>query len=315
MKMILTGFLKLGRSLHCLGDVLGQIIPAQINNINVLVHFPRADENTFQPDGMKGIACPLLSPEIFKKWTLKCKPFEWGYPASLPKFTAVVERVVITCECEEYQREGIAEKIYSDIERWEKSFLNYCFVSNIELSERDYNKEPFESEFFLCDKSYIPRKKAPGGMVINTSEPENALSLNLITNAIKFASSEKDLRLEYQMLLSACNAVSENNNRQAIVDACSALEICLVNVITKECQRIGIDKDILLEKYRSLGDRVSLAKKLFTNVSLPDAKSLVVYPRNNLAHNNNIYPTDKITDQLIACVKSWLDHFCAVMYE
>ena len=138
---------------------------------------------------------------------------------------------------------------------------------------------------------------------------ETYASIKNIMDAIEFADSGKEMLLEYQMLLSAYEARRLNQNRRAILDACSAMEITLVKQITLYCQSIGLSPDILIDKYRYLGDRLKLIRKIDDGVPDENYKVLVTEPRNSVMHNKDIFPSDETTDNLILCVERLLEHF------
>ena len=131
-----------------------------------------------------------------------------------------------------------------------------------------------------------------------------------IKSAIKYANSEKDVFPEYQMLLSAYEARSNNQNRLAIVNASSAIELCLVGYLRKRCTELNYDTDWLLaHKFRSHGDRIRLAKNLDQLFPSDGFSESVVKPRNDIAHNRDISPADITTDALIDSAEITLEYF------
>ena len=76
----------------------------------------------------------------------------------------------------------------------------------------------------------------------------------------------------------------------------------------------GFAPEVLTEKYRSLGDRFNLVKKLDGSSPVFDCSSVIVRPRNDVAHNRDVYPTDECTDRLIEMVEKYLSHYNSSYY-
>lgn len=307
--MLLTGFLRFSQDLLCLKEVLGAEIDIEIGGISARIVFPQLVEKWDESGKFElGFLNPLAAPRGAEKWKKGGRPLEWGYPMSFPEVLSTISQAVIYVECSDDNLQSTADVLYSKIGDWEGSFFEYCNIASKQYSLRNLNLRTFRSDFQLYEKDYVTQS-FPIKVYASVPKESNALSLSIIKDACKYASSEKELFLEYQMLNVAYAAKANCQNRQAIIDACSALEIVMVKQISQYCDSISLDSNILLSKYRSLGDRVKLVQNLFPNFTIERLNEQIVFVRNNIAHNKTVFPTDEETDNLIQAVEMCMEHF------
>lgn len=112
--------------------------------------------------------------------------------------------------------------------------------------------------------------------------------------------------LEYRILLSAYEARQKNRNRQAIIDASAAAEICLVRNIKKHFSVSGLNGEFFLKKYKGLGERFGLMHQLDGAFLDSDYQNKIVHPRNEVVHIKTQSLSDETTDTLILAVEDCL---------
>lgn len=303
---MIKGVLKLSNSILCNRDVLGRSFECEIDGIKASIHFPQfpiVDESKPQI----GISNPLLAPEIGKQFSDHGDPLFWGIPVSYPAGNSSVNRLVISVECEETQNKDRAKVLYESYEQWVYSFIIYLMLETKQNLERNRNKDEF-AFLQLVDDKYIPNM-TPVNLCLNIPVNSSFASEVQIINAIHFANSGKELLFEYQMLLSAYCAIQENQNRRAIMDACVALEIFLVNQIKLTCQSKQTSSDTYNVDNLSLGERIKLIRLLDQRFPNKDYDNLIVKPRNDLMHGRCIYPEDEKTINLVLCVEEILNFY------
>ncbi|MBQ6293766.1 MAG: hypothetical protein IJK77_07865 [Lachnospiraceae bacterium] len=308
----MIGLLTLSEQILCKKEVLGKAFECSIADEQVLIHFPLypvIDDS----DSWFGVGTPLLPPKIEREWKKGAFSLSWGFPMSHPAGDSCVKMLAITTQCEKSYTNTCAQKLYASIERWELAFVDHIKLETKQNIERDQNIQRDTCKFELFEDNYIPEKKTIRIYAIIPSAKTFASEKNIL-NAIAFADSGKELLLEYQMLLSAYEARRQNQNRRAILDACSAMEITLVDEINQYCQSIGLPPEILINKYRYLGERIDLLKTLDNGFPNEDYKALVINPRNAVMHNKTVFPSDEVTDKLISCVEGFLGHFHPSFY-
>ncbi len=298
----MIGLLTFSEQIFCNKEVLGKAFLCEISGVRVKIVFPRlpAIDNN---DTFCKKSITLLSPDIFECMEDAGESISWGYPMRYPTGDCCIETVAISIECDINQYDQI---IYSAIDRWEHSFIDYIKLATGQNTERDKNISRTTCRLELYEQNYIADKRNTE-LYIVFPNPDLFATEDIINSAIAFASSGKEFLIEYQLILSAYEARRNNQNRRAILDACSAAEITIVNRIKEYCDSIDLDYSVLLEKYRSLGDYFTLLNKLNIEIPRSDYKKTIVCPRNDIMHNRNIYPTDETTEKLIECVEDILE--------
>lgn len=309
----MTGLITCSDPILCKKEVLGEIFDTTIADIDVSIHFPRYPD--FDKGTPKvGFTEPLLSPQISNTWTRGGDPLRWGYPMRYPSGDSAVEMLALSVECEEAESPEKARILYKEINSWGKSFFNYLHLSTKQCMERDKNNENKAQCWLILRGLECLPDAVTATLYVNVPTPDSFASKQHIIDALQFASSKKELHLEYQMLLSAYEARKECHNRQAIIDACSAVELCLENNISCRTKKLEMNPQFFLEKFNSLGDKFDIIKQLDKTFPKKDHQKIIVKPRNDIAHNRDAYPSDEITDQLISCVEECLLHYFAGSY-
>lgn len=307
----MVGLLTLSHPIYCTKEVMGKIFSASIADIPCKIHFPRLpiiDEN----DPVIGMQNPLLPPVIAANWRRGNAPLFWGDIRCYPFLGSSVELLALSFDddnCEEK-----AQLIYEEFYKWENAFVDYLTILKKQNIARDKNNHSSARVEFLSsdNDAYAFTKKIYLHFLIDSydlyAKEED------ITEAIVFIMSGKELCLEYQLLLSAYKARIRCLNRHAIIDACSAVEISLVNYINNKSNELGLNNKIFLDKYRSLGDRFTLVSLLGATIPVDDYGVKIVKPRNDIAHCRSTAPSDETTDRLITCVEQCLAVFSENLY-
>lgn len=308
--MKMKGLLTFSDGILCKQDVLGRTYVGQIAGIDVAISFPRVPDTTGKRDfELIGMSNPLLPPKNGENFKRGEEKIVWGHPMCYPSFSSCVNCVLFEINCQEHEDNVIAQRLYNAIGAWEYAFTSFCQLSSKQDLHRDENIQRTISNLELLSTNGYIQNTHPQTIYAHFYSEDSFISNKQLEQAIAYATSGKELLLEYQMLLSAYKARNKLQNRQAIVDACSAVEICLVNRIKGFCADKGIDPEILLSKYRSLGERFKLAEKLDSNFATANYRDIIVNPRNDIAHNRDVYPTNKTTDDLISAVEQCLEHY------
>lgn len=305
--MLLTGFVQFPGNLHCSSETLGTEISVNIGGIDVRLVFPREKE-TRDENGvlLYGILNPLISPIGAEKWRINGGPLNWGHP--YPNNTSIISRVVIFMECNDDDVHSTAKALYSDIGRWERAFLEYCYVISKQHPLVENSFDTVGSLFHLYGDKRIDLISPDCNRQVFHLEYQ-ILSLDTIRKACEYASSNCTLFLEYQLLNEAYSAFQNEKKRQAIIDACSALEIVMVKQIKKYCDSVSMNDSILLSKYKSFGDRVKLVQKLYPSFFVDNLEHTTVHLRNEIAHCSNFCPSDNDTNTLICNVEKAMAFF------
>ena len=82
----------------------------------------------------------------------------------------------------------------------------------------------------------------------------------------------------------------------------------ILTQIEKYCKSIGLNSDVLFEKYKSLGDKFKLIKKIDEKFNVKDPSNRIVNPRNGVVHRNE-FPDAKKTRELFTAVEECLKFY------
>ena len=314
--MLLTGFLEFDDELVCLSEVLGKTLMVKIGSVNATMAFPRLSEKSFKnSENNYEFFPPLDAPLGAEKWEQGGRPLYWGRPISFPEISVEIARIAFFIECSESNVKSVAHDLYNDMPRWKEAFIHYCELTNNSYPRKSLDVDTKNCGFDLYSDKHIESDFIDSVTIYVDSSSKN-ISLSQINDACTFASSGKDLHIEYEMIIETYHAIEKKQYKLAIIDACSALEICLDRKITDYCLQINFDPEILLSKYRLLSDKVTLIRKFYPGFSsISGIKEKIIVIRNNVAHSRTISPTDKETNDLLKKVEDCLQFFYNDFYE
>lgn len=305
----MDGLLTLPQGILCKAEVLGKCFTTTVAEISVKVYFPYFN-NEYIPD--VGFRNPLLPPIIAKAWK-RGGLLDWGYIVSYPRKDAIVSLFAFSISCHQDVEHEIAKNIYRDIDRWTNAFIHYCILETKQgIYQRKIVSNCNIGMELLGSNGYIPRS---GTTTIhgNISTDSESLTIKQIEDAMEFAASQQPMKIEYQMLLASYFAIMLGQNNHAIMDACSAVEICLNNVIQQFADKKGINLKILTSKYRTLGQKFELLHKI-DKVPATIQTFKITEIRNRVAHNGGTTISDGETNMLIKEVEKCLAYYSPRYY-
>lgn len=294
----------------CKPEVLGQQYSTQIGGVSVELVFPGIPMEETEDGQQKVKRTYYLLPPDGKTFKIWGDEIDWGSPRQYPRTNSFVRAVLISFDCEESIAEDSSQKVYSAIEKWEDALISYCQLSiKYSLGHGVRHHRNTHQSLKLFSPNGYTQPQMPTIIQGTIYSEDCYLSVGQMMEALAFAATGKELLLEYQMLLSAYEARSRGQNRQAIIDASSAAEICLVKKIKSFFQSKDVDPQLLLKKYRSLGDRFKLVTEIDSAFPISDWANTIVQPRNIVAHNNGDTPGDREVQALIKAVELCLSHY------
>lgn len=305
MSNSIVGLLAFSEDVVCKKEVLGQSFSALIGGINTYLLFPEYNE----ANNDVGDRNPLLPPRVFSSWKRRGDPCFWGYVCSQPSGNSIVNVIALSVDCDTDSIDECAQRIYEAKTKWEHAFVDYLKLETKQNVYRDKNntRNPGMLRLYVNGKEI--QNKGPYHIYLSPIREESAATITSILAALSFANSGKELLLEYRMLLSAYEARQKNRNRQAIIDASAAAEICLVRNIKKHFSVSGLNGEFFLKKYKGLGERFGLMHQLDGAFLDSDYQNKIVHPRNEVVHIKTQSPSDETTDTLILAAEDCLKYF------
>ena len=260
--MQIFGIIDFTSSLFCAKEVLGKTFEISLAGEHGLLILPSLP--LWEKDENKPLNKVLLPPEEAKTWKRGDEPLYWGGPTSYPKGEAHVEKALVKFTLPTTNAKDICHKIYDEFSVWINLFEQYVTLfttqntrCDVEGANKSTRLEILEDKG--SDIAYVPRKNRKPIILITRVGSNESIHLEEFREACRVASMRFFPRLEYGMLLEAYHARQNADYRKTIIEAGSALEVCLTSRIVEEfkSQRISFGEK-LLKKFRMLSGRFEL---------------------------------------------------------
>ncbi len=307
----LYGIVEFSTPLLCSADALGQTVDVSIEShagkltLPSLPDWEEQEEDRFAP-----LRKPLLGPAPAQTWKRGEGLIHWGQPKSYPARDASVKLSLIEFPLHSNDLESGAKEIYEGFGKWVALFEKYIMLLTTQNTRAVVtgNDGPGRIELLINENDELRHisRKISQSFTIEISRNDETLHLEQLSEAARLSSHGFLPRFEYRLLLEAYAARKREDYRKAIIEAATALEICLTARIMKEfeTQRVSFGEK-LLDKFRMLGGRFELVRIL--GISLPDKdyKSLVINPRNDVIHRAD-FPEKALANQVISEVRELL---------
>ncbi len=311
----LYGIIEFNSPLFCHAELLGNVFSVRIGQAEGHLELPSSPiELDGPPDPFR---LPLVPPADAKTWKQGDAGIFWGrrfvnqYPGGYPE----VQRALLRFDVLPDQVVETSNTVYQNFEGWKTRFLEGLDLFSMRWlprGERVPNPRPSGLDLFVWNeqgKQDHPYTEIPHIFLLNFGpDLDTALSRFQFNDACKLASSNTDLPVPYQFQVAAYRAITDEDFRKAIIETAVAAEIALTQALEERLtgDRISYAKQIL-DKYRTLGGRVELAKAM--GLAVPaDIQAALVNPRNAVAHQGHL-PTIKEALRAVNATKSVLqDH-------
>lgn len=308
----MNGVIFLHRNLLCKTEVLGKVFFANIAGVNVKIHFPYIDDKGKSEDTKNNDFYSLVPPIFAKSWRRNNKPIEWGRISKKAKEEAFVSCLACSVDCLPDEENRVAESLFEVFAEWEEKLLSYCVLAGMNVSKQNMNDRKISPPIVLEGRYGILASAGAYFTEIRFCEDNEFLSIHQVEKAIKFASSDKEFFIEYQLLLAASESKKNGRNKYAIFDSCAAIEMCLDNVIDRVERNRGSNEQPL-GRHRYLKEKFEVVKSI--DPSFPDIDcGRIVEMRNDIAHNRKRVFSDAETKEVIylaeICLRHFLPEFC-----
>lgn len=313
----LFGIMEFSQPISCAADALGETICVVIGGVEGTITLPSL------PEWHEGIndplRMPLVAPAKAQTWKRDGKPIYWGSPISYPTGRSSVNLALFEFSVSNVDGAD-AQNIYDGFSNWLDLFERYVILLTTQHTRQIVTTDegPGSIELLYNDEhgnlKHVFRHSTTTIGIIEYGI-DDSMHLHHFKEAAQLSSENFEPRLEYSLLLEAYNARGNGDFRKAIIEAATALEICLTNRILDEftSQGVSFGKQ-LMRKFRMLGGRFELAR--IVNLPLPnkDYEKLIVGPRNEVMHRAE-FPSRKTTDKLIAEVEELLRLFSPSLHQ
>jgi len=313
----IVGLVEFSRSLFCGADALGQTSDISIGGHSgtlTLPSLPVWAEHEKHP-----LDKPLVGPLAARKWKRGEELIHWGSPVSYPVGDATVDRAVAEFVLDSDNLETDEKGIYEGFSPWLDLFEKYVMILTTQGSRRRVHMPhgPGRIELYVNEEAGLRRVSdaRTKEFVVEMSEQDEALHLNQFMEASRLPSLNLSPRLEYRLLLEAYTARKNADYRKAIIEAATALEVCLTKRIMEEldAQRVTFGEQ-LLQKFRMLGGRFELARMIGIPLPQKDYVTIVINPRNEVIHGAS-FSSQAVANEVISEVEELLRLFSPRVHQ
>lgn len=300
-----VGVFTLPVEMYCSVDSLN-CYDAVVAGKRIKIHFPQYKESEDKSLDMGSV----IAPEPARNLRRGKEEFDWGRIDHRSEETAGGTIQLIAIECEEKD----VQTLYETFNPWMERFLAYCFLCNKQFCYAVDSMSSGGNRLELVGKDgYIhPEKQQRIYMNLYCEPEETYLRKEHIEKAIEYASSNKQIRPEYEFMQLAYKAEQKHEHKLSIINACSALESCLLNQIEQYCNQHRIEIDILTKKYKYLSELIELESRFDSGFAplKEELKENVSKARNAALHfNRNAAPNRETALKCIKTVEKALHYF------
>lgn len=315
------GILEFSEELFCSADSLGCSVDIEFADYPGKLTFPSLPN--WGPDEKNPLDKLLIGPQPADKWKEGDHLIFWGKPTSYPKGNSKVKLALLEFPIKSAMLDKATQAIYSFFPNWLNLFEKYVslFTKQNLINPKHITISlgcgPGSLQLYLINDNELEaitnHVRQPITFIIGNEDV--SLHYNQFAEACRLASKQLKPRLEYQLLLDAYLARSNDDYRKVIIEGASALEVSLTARIQEEFDLLGLSfGNKLLDKFRMLTGKFELIRILEIGLPDKDYNALIITPRNNVVHRA-YYPDRNSAELFIKEVESLINLFTPKLYE
>ena len=291
-------------------DVLGCSVHVSINGEIGRLNVPRPPAS-MASNGRRPERIMLSTPRGGRReWVWGDKSKHWGQVVDTKSGHATVDAVIVDFGAFGEDGDSRAQRIHEGFAGWQKRFFEF-----VKLLSRQGTSNSFEGgdsgglvEMLHDSRGRTAHVPVRSGTKLTVFMPnmDNAICVRAFRRAARLAAAGRPLRLEYDLLLESYYARRAADYRNTVLQAGAAVEVALVSAIRRACNNRGLAfGDKLISKYNALRGKFELAKLLDVCVPDIDYVSMLLEPRNRVAHQGHL-PSRKEANRAVTCAESIL---------
>ena len=311
----LIGFVEFKSGIPVRGDTLGEIYQAKFGEQDVSIHFPCLPEKPHDYTIQELLPPKGCEIRLSGSWGQLRSHNSIQYKADT--CIAVVSQVYIVCQTED--PDNASDDIFHNIDKWRDSLKavicleNKIVVDNLWVSSITTER----GSIVLCRTR--PKVKAyDNRSVINISSSvitlEDILTKEKLLTIFRLTDCKNKLKLEYELLLQAYIERAKGNYRYSLIQALSAIEVCVDVKINYLCDEKEIDTNRLIGR-KSLGEKFEILKAFGVNWLTKNPNEEIVKHRNDLFHMRVLSPSLQRLNDVISAVEMYLREYSKTYYD
>ena len=309
-----VGYIELKEGILLEPDCLGKTFTVNIDGTEGQLLTPSLPFNFANLD-VDNARMNLVQPESEPNFRDHLK---WGETASWPHGTSRVRlfRIEFNSPISETYRKKISTSIHNWIQRMRKNL--YAVDYNLDLPSVTSDRVDTEKYYFTLFSPSLGENKVS----ISDQLPERisvnipvGLEIERFSEVLRKTSENFTLKLEYQLLKNAQTALRLGNYRESILDAATAFELALTNLLLENLQVERKLKEKILQQNNSIKKKRDLLD--FIDVKLPHKPKK--YQNVEMLRNRAIHigkePTKEDAGEAFLTVKEALEQISSSKYE
>ena len=312
----------------CKKDVLGSEFDVIIGNLKGIIAFPRLPENYIEElksEKDRPTENGLLSP-FNSDMELSFHEVKWGvFCDSLGNSSVDNLRIWFPCNHEDCK--GIANGLSDKTIGYFKNLILFMEILSGQAFQKKtgqiFHLEVKETiQYWHWDENNRMIDPNEDNFIleiqVQANDKENFISKELVTKAIDYTNKNLTHNLAYILLRDSIYHKDNKENRKAILDASTAIEIAFTRKIKSEFQVRNLSgklEESLLKKYHSIGGRIELMQSM--EIELPckieEYRTFLAKIRNKAIHAGH-NPSPDEAKKVIEIAKLTVKALC-VEYE
>jgi hypothetical protein len=202
------------------------------------------------------------------------------------------------------------DEIYNSIDDWCKVFFDVCTLykkSYPSHSPTTRIKGPNVSMRKISPetKKYLPTKSPSICIMMSTLNIESYASSKDLDVIFTLVKCDRKIRTGYKFLIQAYRQEYLCNYRFTAMQALTAVECSMDELIHEKCSKLGINAEVLLGSI-SLGNKFDILLALGSNWSVKNPKGKITEFRNKLYHNRLIEPKKEEVRNILDYIEKYL---------
>ncbi len=280
---------------------LGQKFSAKVAGYKMQLYTPSPapeEENTNDSNKKANFQRNLGMPKIAKSYLSRTAAIYWGSVwSSNPngEVIAEVNHVFATFLGISHDDEVFSKKVHETNQSWLLNFDSFLrIISNQKLKSSVRMVQKYHSclrLYGVTSKKSLTPPAQDIKIYLSDIKIKRHATKNDLKTAINLCSRGKVLALQYQLLLRACDAHQENDMRNVVIEAATALEVAATRRIRSEMKKSkATDKhiELMLDGHRMLRNRIDLLKKMGVVIPIkPNEIKTVLDLRNKVIHGGH----------------------------
>lgn len=279
-------------------DAIGISRPVEVGGVAGTLHLPAAPTTTYSPKA----PWPHLTPPAALKTALfdELSSVRWGAPTSIPPPPAAIAYYHVSAGLFSFEialsddPNTIGHKVREDLDAW---WQRLCTWLQAYSGQRlDATRPPVDArerisrtKFYRVDVDGRVRsaRKTEAHIELYIDPNPSTVSVDQWSSAVRRTSNKEELPLEHRFLNDAVSALHAFDGRRAVLDAATAVELCVGKALEAELSKATAHaalRTLVRKEFDSLDKMVKALLALGAPIRQDSIQQSIAKPRNRTIH-------------------------------